>query len=86
MGHKVYALNGAKNVTAKLDTRVILDFLLQFLVVTVTRHYHPSTSVYISGGQQAVASESTKTRHTRWSPKLAYSTLWNSLSGRETQD
>jgi hypothetical protein len=31
MGHKVYALNGAKNVTAKLYTRVILDFLLYFI-------------------------------------------------------
>jgi hypothetical protein len=31
MGHKVYAPNGAKNVTAKLDMRVILDFLLHFI-------------------------------------------------------
>jgi hypothetical protein len=67
MGHKVYAPNVAKNVTAKLDTRVILDFLLH-LINFLWRLLHginTHTSLYVSGGQQAMASESTKMRHTR---------------------
>jgi hypothetical protein len=66
MGHKVYAPNGAKSVTAKLDTRVILDFLLHFInfLWRLLHDIDTRTSLYISGGQQAVASDSTETRHT----------------------
>jgi hypothetical protein len=47
MGHKVYAPNGAKNVTTKLDMRVILDFLLHFINF-LWRLLHGITPVYRS--------------------------------------